>query len=139
MKLYTVFMNMGRERPYEDVIAVAEGFSIYAAIFQGLWALYKKMWLVFIILTVIGLVFGFLEREGLLSFNVLVVFQFGLLVYVGFSAQDWYRSSLARKGYTLVDVVSAKDPGEAQKFFFERHTEKKRGEDIIDLGVKEKI
>ena len=48
------------------------------------------------------------------------VLQLGLFVYIGFSAFDWQRSGLKRKGYSLYAVVSGKNLADAELRFFDK-------------------
>ena len=82
MKIYTFYMKPG-ETPLEAVIAVPERFSIGALLFGFIWALYRRLWLIAIVIfgVQLGLPFAAellglppaLGSVALLAFGIYVV------------------------------------------------------------------
>ena len=118
MKIYTFHMKPG-ETPLEEAIAVPERFSIAAFLFSVLWALYRRLWLIAIMLAGVQLVVPYAaELVGLppaLSSVALLVFA----VYVGCSANDWRREKLERDGYVMSGIAVGRDREEAERRFFD--------------------
>jgi hypothetical protein len=126
MQIYTVHINKDNPEPLENAIFVKEGFSIYAAIFQGFWALYHKMWLCAAALIVVNMCFIALEKYAIISSDMSTILQLGVLVFIGFEANDWYRLSLRNRGYELFEIVSGKNLDEAQYRFFSSSFDKNK-------------
>jgi hypothetical protein len=116
MKTYTI--HLPPSKSLENAVFVKEGFSLWAALFQGFWALYHKMWLCAAALIVANMCLFLLAEHAIITGDVLVILRLGLFVYIGFEANDWRRLSLSKNGYELVDVISGKDESEAKFRFF---------------------
>lgn len=117
MKIYTVHLKKDSQTSLEDTIFVKEGFSLWGAIFQPLWALYNRMWLYALLLVLVAVFFIILQKYAIIGGATASVLKFGFLIFVGFSANDWYRKSLSKKGFVLFDIVSANSLLEAKHRF----------------------
>ena len=97
---------------------VKEGFAWPAFFVLVLWPIYHRMWLEFIVLTVVlialQLAFGTTSvgqtLAGWASLAITVLF--------AFEANDLRAASLERRGYRLAGVVSGRDRTEAERAFF---------------------
>ena len=107
MKLFTIHIQKYGKDPVPDVRAVKEGFNWVAFIFTALWALVKGYWWVAFGLFALEIaITAILAAIGLDLFGQAVVnIAFNLLV--GIYANDLARWSLARRGFTEDEVVSA--------------------------------
>ena len=122
MKLYTVLVKEDSDDKLETALFIKEGFSFLAAIFQTLWALYHKMWLCAAALIVVAIGFFLMKNYGIMKTDLVQILEIALLIFIGFSANDWYSKHLQKKGYIVYDVVSGKNEDEARIRFFDRTT-----------------
>lgn len=118
MKTYTIYINKNNPESLEEAVFVPEGFSFWAAVFTAFWMLYHRLWLCAAALIVINICFIALENHGIISPEVSSILQLGILVYIGFEANDWHRRSLGRKGYEFSEIIAAKNLEEAKQRFF---------------------
>jgi hypothetical protein len=104
-----------------DFYVVKEGFSWPALIFTAFWALWHRMWLVFVILLVAGVALEFaLTISGADEISALAI-SLGYSLFVGFGANDWRRRSLARRGMQLMGIVAAPDAEAALHRYVDRN------------------
>lgn len=102
-----------------DVIFVREGFSVWAFLFQGGWALWHRMWLVAVGLFALFVGGGeFLEWLTGAGPTVQVVFQIAVAALVGATANDLRRWTLERQGYSLDAVVIGETMEDAEQRYF---------------------
>lgn len=121
MRVYTLHYPSGADALREEPILIKEGFNWVAAIFTGLWALWKGLWLVaLVILVVSGGLQVALELVGA-DQTVHITAGLGLSVIVGFCANDWRRAKLRRRGFRLQGVVAAGDMDSARRRWFDMH------------------
>lgn len=119
-KLYTVHLHPDAPEPYETIKLVPESFSFPGFIFNGLWLMYHRAWLlgiaffgVIVLLNACGMWFP----EHIASFMIVRSL---VSVYVGLQGYDMVRASLKRQGYLMVDIVAADSLIEAQQRFLDR-------------------
>ena len=99
MRIWTAHL-----RPRTAPVLVAEGFSWGALLFGGRWLLLHRAWIAGVLALAAGVLIGTLTHgpaRGLL--------EFALAVLLGLTGRDLLRWSLARRGYTLAQVVAAGD------------------------------
>lgn len=109
MRVYTIHHDPVSVGPDGEFAVVKEGFCWPALLFTALWALWHRMWLVFVLLFVSGFV---IETAMTLSgADDAAAFAIGLgySAFVGFGANDWRRWTLKRRGLPLMGVVAAPD------------------------------
>jgi hypothetical protein len=121
MKFFTVYMNPEAKIPLESLVFIPNRLSVWAAIFQAVWALYNRMWALAAILATVVAVCAYLRSEQVLSVESVRVVNFAVMAYIGFSASDLRERHLKSKGYVLMDVVAAKDEMEAQQRFLDQY------------------
>jgi hypothetical protein len=125
LNVYTVHINTkGKTQisDIENVVILKEGFALWAFLFHFFWLFYKRVWIPGIVVFLAFMLLGGLEQSGTLSTQQGVVIQIGLVVYIGFCANDWLRKTLEIQGYTFAGVVTARDGIEAYQRFFDRYT-----------------
>ncbi|MEX1147363.1 MAG: DUF2628 domain-containing protein [Sphingomonadales bacterium] len=105
------------ERP-EDVVFVREGFSFWAFVFQPLWALYHRLWLVAVLLFVVGIGIEFLVRTLGIGGVGPYALALGVAILIGTEAANLRRWTLTRRGYEEVAVAVGSDLGEAEQRYF---------------------
>jgi hypothetical protein len=85
-------------------VLVREGFSLGAALFGPLWLALHRAWLPAVLVLAAGM-----AVNALASGDARLVLDAGLMVLQGLSGHDLRRWSLARRGFTLVEVVAARN------------------------------
>ncbi len=98
--------------------AVKQGFSWPALFFSVLWAFVKGIWglglVIFGVLLLLHLfrwaLIGEVGDEGAALVYVLIA---GVIIYVGFKANDWWRRDLENRGFKQVASLSAMTPSAA--------------------------
>ena len=112
MRLYTIHHDPASTDLESEFVVVKEGFCWPAVVFTALWALWHRMWLVFVALLVTGVALELaLELSGADDVASLAI-GLGYALLVGYGANDLRRWTLARRGNSLLGVVAA-DDGEA--------------------------
>ncbi len=122
LRIYTVHVRPARGDLAEDTVFVREGFSVWAFLFQVIWALYHRLWAVALLFLVIAL--GVDALSGLLALSVGARFMLGLgiAILIGSEANDLRRWTLKRCGYDEVDIVAGHDLDEAELRHFSEFT-----------------
>ena len=117
MKIYTFHFKPG-ETPLEEAIAVPERFSIWALLFGFIWALYRRLWLVAIVIFGVQLAVPYAAELLGLQRELASVALLAIGIYIGCSANDWRREKLERDGYVMAGLAVGRDLEEAERRFF---------------------
>jgi hypothetical protein len=99
VKIWTV-----HTRPGEAPVLVREGFSIAALVFGPLWLWAQRAWIAGIIAACLFVLIGAVAPVA-----VAPILGLALAVLLGMTGRDLERWSLARRGFTLVHVLAARD------------------------------
>ena len=97
-----------------DLLLVKEGFSWPAFFFSALWALWHRMWLTAVLLAAAAAAVGALAENLRLHSVAETALSLGVMLFVGFGANDWLRRSLWRRGYAEGPIVVAPDRDSAE-------------------------
>lgn len=117
MNIYSIYTK--DQNKEEDPVIVRQGFSFVAAIFNGFWALYHRMWLfAFVTLAIDSIPIMF--RHHHLYDELALVSRAAIALLFGFMATEMREYTLKSNGYELSDVVAAPSEAEAELKFFER-------------------
>lgn len=121
MRIYTVHYRPGSAEPDAEALLVREGFAWLAFLFAPIWALWHRLWLVFVL--VAGAGFALDIGLDLAGADPVTTFAcgLGLSLFIGFGANDWRRARLARVGYSLAGITAAGDRDAAMRRFFDLH------------------
>lgn len=117
MNIYSIYIKDQNQN--DNPIVIKQGFSFLAAIFNGFWALYHKMWrfaifaLAFDIIPIIFMDHHLYDEMSLIS-------RIGLGLIFGFMSADMREYNAKAKGYELEDVVVAASEEEAELKFLAR-------------------
>ncbi len=126
MKFFAVYIKTDAEAPLETVKCVGTKFSFIAGIFQGFWALYHRIWWLAALLIAIEAMLGYARVEQWLDGGSIALVNLAIFAVVGFSANDWQEANLRHKGYTLMNVLVARNEMEAKARFFAQYSSKKQ-------------
>ena len=119
MKIYTVYTHPDKDIDQKPVF-VREGFSFGAFVFGALWALYHRLWLVFLLIVAVDVALGYVSQMHLLLKPTVVAIQFGFSLMVGYMGNDWIRARLLRSEFELVDITVSDSLLRAEQRYFER-------------------
>ncbi len=121
MRIYTVHDRLDSVGDDGIAVVVKEGFNWPAFLFTGLWALWHRLWRLFVIMAVL-----FAALEGAIYFAgadpataAAAGLAYGLII--GFGANDWRRAGLARRGWRQAGVVAAADADTALRRHYDLH------------------
>ncbi len=120
MRIYTVHeMSGGPIGAADAAVPVKEGFSWPAAIFSVLWALWHRLWLAALIFFLANSILSWLltdfGADGLAKGAVSIA----VALIIGWTANDFRRRKLEKKGYRERGVVIAGDRETALQRYFE--------------------
>lgn len=119
MRAFTV--QVPPDHGAEAAVVIAEGFAWWAVVFGPLWFLWQGLWASAIGLAVLQTAVSLLG-EAWLGPAAGAVPPLGIALLVGFTARDWRRWRLERKGFRLADVVIADSADAAElRWFAQRH------------------
>jgi len=118
LKIYSVHVRPADAGREQDIVLVREGFSVWAFLFQVLWALYHRLWLVALLFLVIGVASEALAAWFGLSPGGKLVLAVATATLIGAEANNLRRWTLARRGYQEVDIIAAHSLDEAEERHF---------------------
>jgi hypothetical protein len=120
MKIYSVHIKPGMMAAQQRPVFVKEGFNFWAFVLGFFWMLYQRLWLPALVLFAFNVALVFMLKGHILSAPSIGAVNTGFNVIVGFSANDWLRAKLSRRGYILADVSAADTLPRAEQRYFER-------------------
>ncbi len=120
MKFYNIYAPKDGALDYEKIKIIKEGWSWLSMIFSFFWALYQKLWLLAFGLFALDLVFDKLVKLNMLPEYKIMVIKIGILIWLGFSANDLRAKKLEKKGYKLQDIIYANNEISAYQIFLTR-------------------
>lgn len=118
IKIFTVHERPADGDRPKDVVLVREGFSFWALLFQFVWALYHRLWLVAALFLGFGILGEALSRALGLPPGGQFVISVAIAVLIGTEANNLRRWTLARRGYEEVAVVAGHSLDEAEVHYF---------------------
>ena len=116
MAIYQVYQRAGE--PPDRVIFVREGFSGAAMVFSLFWALWRRMWIVALLLVLISAAAAALGHFLGFGDSFLALINLAAGVVLGLEADRVRGWSLTRSGYREVGIIEAGDSEEAELKFF---------------------
>ncbi len=97
---------------------VKEGFSWPALLVPGLWLLYQRMWLEFVLFVVLFVVLGWLLGQSDQGQALFGWISLGIVVLFAAEANDLRRAALERRGWREVGVAIGQSREAAEFSFF---------------------
>jgi hypothetical protein len=94
--------------PTHPPVFVKESWSLLATLFGPLWLLLHRAWIPAILVIAVSVAIGAYPDPVVQS-----ALSLGLAILVGLNANELYRWSLGRRGYSLVHVVFERDADRA--------------------------
>jgi len=123
MRVFTIHLRQTALSPDRDAVLIKEGFCWPAFFFGPFWALWHRMWFVFLGICAVWIGMGVAEaalRADPLSYGALSA---GVSILIGFLANDWRRTALTAKGWEMSGLSAAPDQDAALRRFFDLHPE----------------
>lgn len=122
LKLYTVHVKKNDMGEIEDVRFVKEGFNWWAFLFNPIWALLNRCWLLAVLGVAFWVVTQLVGKTGWmdLSYGGMSMIQIAAFAIIGVLANDELRESLGARGYEQVDVVSGLSKMRAVQRYYDR-------------------
>lgn len=120
MRIYTVHIDPLSAADDRGALFLREGFSWAAAGFSVFWALYHGLWDWALLLFVVGTAVSVAVAYAGLDPMGAVTVEIGFMVLVGAMSNDWRRRVLDRRGYRLDDIVSGENLESAEQRYFSR-------------------
>jgi hypothetical protein len=120
VKIYTVHIKPGMENAQARAVFVKEGFNLWAFLFTIVWALYKRLWIVALLLFIANALLLLMLKGHVLSPASLGAIHVGFHFIMGSWGNDWVRARLTRHGYILADIAAGDNLLRAEQRYFER-------------------
>jgi hypothetical protein len=122
IKIMQIFSIYSKNNSMDDLIVIKDGFSVGAFIFNGLWACYKKMWLLGGVTFIVVYMAQYLKD---IDFQYAGDFLQNLvLVAYGILANDFLSYKLDKSGYNLKDVMIANTLEDAELLYLRKFVER---------------
>lgn len=118
MRFYTI-----HERPAQtaggdaDVLAIASGFRWWAAIMPIVWLLWHRLWLGLVLYLLFSVALGIALALGDIAEPAATAIGLAVSLLIGFSAADYWRWTLERRGWRLVAVLRADAAMDAEELY----------------------
>lgn len=119
MMFYTVHLKKG-DSP-ENSLFIKEGFNWYDFFFGVFWAGYNRIWDLALIHFSIFLSLTWITQFNILTPIVANLISFFASIAIAFHANDFYRKSIAKKGYEFTDVIFSSNKEQALLRFLEKN------------------
>ncbi len=118
MRIYTFHMIPGATA-LGDAVAVKEGFSWLAFLFDLFWVLYHGLWLWAAAIVAVWVLLDLAAYYGVIDSLTLTIAMIGFKLWIGFSGNDWRRNKLDRAGYLLAGIAAGRDREAADQRFYD--------------------
>lgn len=120
MDIYAIYTL--KDDKNRDPLIIKQKYSIIAGIFGPFWALYHKMWAVFLVVLAVNFLWEVLAKkyELLHAFSVgTSVFMISFFTFFASELKEYYAK---KRGYILFDIIAAPSIEEAELKYFNRLT-----------------
>ena len=104
MRVYTVYEPNDM---VSNIVAIEEGFNWGAFIFSVLWALFNRLWLWSLGIVIVNVFVGWFLIELGGDLIVQTVTFFGLALIIGWTANDFKRQNLVKRGFKEAAILLA--------------------------------
>lgn len=119
MRLYTVYQGP-QARGEMDLVFIKDGFCWPALFLPVVWPLFRRLWLVAVVVFVAMAGLSALVETGLVAPFVGSVAEAAIALAVAFEGNNLRRWTLSRRGWREVGMVSGRRLVDAERAFFER-------------------
>ena len=108
MKIYTMHIKKGSEKPEDTAKFVPEEFSWMAMIFPFniFQCIFRRTWFFLALIVLVEVITAYMQVQEIASKSYLFAFKFPWLIFLGMMANDFWRNKLESQGYSMEGVVS---------------------------------
>jgi hypothetical protein len=121
MRVFTIHLRQTALSPDRDAVLIKEGFCWPAALFGPFWALWHRMWFVFLGILAVSVLMGVAEAALRVDPMTYSAISIGVAALIGFCANDWRRNALTVRGWDMAGLSAAADPDTALRRFLDLH------------------
>ena len=118
-KTFVVYEKPEAAEPTERVVLLRDGFSWGAFVFNALWLLVNRQWLILALYVAAVMMLATLAQLLQLSELSAMLMQLWLQVMLGFHAYDLQGWVMKRRGYRMAGVLVAESEMVAQRRYYE--------------------
>lgn len=119
MKIYSVYIK--NLEKVEDAVFVKQGLSLFAPIFNVLWAVYNKMWFLSIILLAIKISLYLLKANGAVSEYIYMILSVTFVLTLLVCGNDMKEFFLKKQGNQYITMVCGENIIDAKNRFFKKY------------------
>jgi len=123
MRVFTIHLRQTALSPDRDAVLIKEGFCWPAAMFGPFWALWHRMWFVFLGILAVNILMGVAEAALRVDPITSTAISIGVATLIGFCANDWRRTALTARSWDMAGLSAAADTDTALRRFFDLHPE----------------
>lgn len=117
MRFFTIHERPARGGGEPEVLAVASGFSWWAAIVPLVWLLWHRLWLGFALYVLFSIAMGVALALGDIADPAATAIGIAVSILIGASAAEYRRWTLARRGWRMMAVRRAHTGEEAEALY----------------------
>ena len=121
MRVFTIHLRQTALSPDRNAVLIKEGFCWPAALFGPFWALWHRMWFVFLGVLAVSILMGVVEAALSVDPMTYTAISIGVAALIGFCANDWRRTALTARGWNMAGLSAAADPDTALRRFLDLH------------------
>lgn len=136
---YSIYIKSEDDDPFAEMETVKSGFNFWAFLFNGFWAIYNKCWFLLLTIFLIQMLFVISIKFALLSEELLNILSLIFNIWIGFEANNYKEESIKRKGYSLFDIVYARDSYEAKLRFIDKYNNNQAANKDLSTKPSERI
>ena len=114
-RIYSVYVKKDSKNPLDTAVFVKQGFNFWAFLFTPFWALYSRLWLLFVILTVVSVLLEINQGPEFAALSLI------MSIWFGYEANGFKAKKLENNGYIIFDVVTGIDKIAAQTRFYDKY------------------
>lgn len=114
MKTFRVFIHPKISDGADSIIAVKEGFSFWALVFNIFWALWHRAWVLAAVFLAWNITKAMLIEKGFVNTTGASLMDVVVILYLAFEAADYYAESLKRRGFKEKGIVLAENADAAR-------------------------
>ena len=123
LETYNIYIKPSDLDHPEESTFVKEGWSWSAFIFNLIWSLYYRLWIIGGILIILKAITIYGKQALDWNQGLITVLSLGVAAFVGFNGTDWRCSNLKARGYKWLGVVMGNNETQARQRFLDSKDE----------------
>lgn len=126
---------LARDKDGPDIELIRDGFSWGACLIPLIWALYRRLWWIALGLLVLWIAQGLLLAELRIDSTGMTIISVAEAVILGWFGGELRRWEMGRKGFRLVDLVTARRFDDAEVLAVSRLADAAMELEAPDLAI----